>query len=353
MPASPDSGALRVSSAADLIAIVPYLLGYHPAQSLVAIACDGHLVTCVTRFDLPERSDQTPELVGACAHMLHQQAASCAFLIGYGPDWRVTPVMDGIASAITASGIEIKDMIRCEDGRYWSYVCPDPECCSPDGQPYDVTSSAAAAGAVAAGLVAMPDRAAFCQRVAHVDGPEREPVRAATEAARAAAEAVLDRTDWFAEGLRRIRQCFERVRAGRPIPAEDIAWLGVLLTGVLVRDIALALTHEYGQDVSLRLWTEVTRRVEPEYAPAPAVNLAFLALRSGDGTLARAAAERALAVDPDYSFAKLIMLSLDTGLPPSQLCNVDFAELVEEIAHQAAANPRGARPVLPPVPDQN
>ncbi|MFI6326511.1 DUF4192 domain-containing protein [Nonomuraea sp. NPDC050556] len=336
-----------LTNPADLLAAVPYLLGYHPTHSLVAVMIDDRAVKGVIRYDLPEDPGDAPELAHCCAHALVDSAMPSAFLIGYGPGPLVTPVMDGIYSALTSAEVEIIDAIRCQSGRYWSYVCPNPECCSPDGVPYDVSSSTIAASAVTAGMVALPDRDALCQIIAHADGPEREPVKTATVAARARAEAQLDTTRWFTEGLRHARKCFDHVRADRPIPPDDLAWLGVLLTSILVRDIALTLISEYGDDVSMRLWKEVTRRVEPEYVLAPAVNLGFLAMRAGDGTLARLAAERALAVDPTYSFANLIMAALEYNVSPAAIAEVEFADMFEQITAQAIGSPQKARPVLP------
>lgn len=358
MPVSPDSSrqTVRLSGPADFIAVVPYLLGFHPADSLVAMAFDGDALKGVIRFDLPDCSEQAPDAATYCAQLLAQNNARNVFLIGYGSGQQVTPIMDGLFTAVTGAGIEVLDMVRCEGGRYWSYVCQDPDCCSPDGVLYDATSSLAAAGAVLAGCVAMPDRDTFARIVEPEDGPERQAVRAATAAARARAESLLQTADveyWFREGMRHVKDCFEHVRAGHPIPVEDLAWLGVLLTGILVRDIAVTYDREYGEDVSRRFWTEVTRRVEPEYVPAPAVNLAFIAYRSGDGTLARLAAERALQVDPDYRFAKLILAALNAGVPPTGVCDVDFGDMAARITEQQAQFPRGARPMLPAPPTES
>ncbi|MGP3916330.1 DUF4192 domain-containing protein [Nonomuraea sp. 10N515B] len=350
MPASPDSSALYLRDTADFLSVVPYLLGFHPTLSLVAVVFDADVFKGVVRFDLPECSVQSPDLADACARIIAQHALPNVLFIGYGPGWQVTPIMDAVFTTATASGIEIIDAIRCEDGRYWSYVCMDPSCCSPDGVPYDTTSNPAALAAVLAGYAAAPDRETFRQRLAPVVGPDRDAISDATTAARARAVNQLDSTDWFGEGLQRIREGFDHVRAGRPIPADEVAWLGVLLTGIFVRDIALTLCHEYGEELSMQLWVELTRRVEPEFVPAPAANLAFLAMRSGDGALARVAVDRALAVDREYSFANMILWALNEGIPPEPISAVDFAEMATRITEIAAEYPSRARPVLPPAP---
>ncbi|GAA2324014.1 hypothetical protein GCM10010149_91690 [Nonomuraea roseoviolacea subsp. roseoviolacea] len=352
MPDSPDSNdhAVSLKDPADFIAIVPYLLGFHPDRSLVAMAFDGDALKGVIRFDLPDSSEDAPDAATYCARLLAQNAARYVFLIGYGSGQQVTPIMDGLFTAVTGAGMEILDMIRCEGDRFWSYICKDPHCCSPEGVPYDINGSHVAAGAVLAGRVAMPDRESFARTLEPVEGPERQAVRTATAAARARAESLIPTVDagyWFIEGTRHVRKCLDHVRAGRPIPVEELAWLGVLLTGIQIRDIALTFQDEYGDEVSHRFWTEVTRRLEPEYVPAAAVNLALLAYRAGDGALARLAAERALRADPDYRFAHMILFALNAGVPPMGIKEIDFADLAREITALSERSPRGAQPVLP------
>src|SRR6201999_4047683 len=67
----------------------------------------------------------------------------------------------------------------------------------------------------------------------------------------------------------------------------------------------------------LRLWTDVVRRTPARYVPAPASLLAFTAWQSGNGALANVAAQRALAADPEYSMALLLLEAISAGAPPS------------------------------------
>ena len=66
-----------------------------------------------------------------------------------------------------------------------------------------------------------------------------------------------------------------------------------------------------------RLWTDVVRRAQPGYGPAPASLLAFVAWQNGDGALANVALDRALADNARYSMALLLRDALDSGAPPS------------------------------------
>ncbi|ETK34590.1 DUF4192 domain-containing protein [Microbispora sp. ATCC PTA-5024] len=349
---------VRLNRPADFIAIVPYMLGFHPERSIVAMAFEpaadpdstGRGLRFSVRVDLPDDSEDTPDLARRFAELLTRNGTERAMLIGYGPGWHVTPVIDAVRGALSDAGIDTIDALRVEDGRYWSYTCPDPDCCSPNGVPYDAGSNLAAAAAVFAGYVARPDRAALEAMLAPDGGQDREQVQAATRDACAQAHSLLtdeEDRDWYHEGLTQVAVALDRTQAGQDLSADEVAWLGVRLSAIFVRDAAMTLIGRYDDDTHIRLWTQLTRRVEPDFAAPPAALLAFLALRTGDGPLARVAVERALSVDPRYSLAGLIRTALDCGLPPEAAAGMDCAGMADEIADKAAQCPDLARPVLP------
>src|SRR5262245_47914247 len=81
---------VNVRRVSDLLAIVPYLLGYHPHDGLVLVATRRGLVVGTLTGD-----DQAL-LAGTAARL----GADCTFLIGYGDRDRIVDV-------------------RVRDGRYW------------------------------------------------------------------------------------------------------------------------------------------------------------------------------------------------------------------------------------------
>ncbi|WP_182884184.1 DUF4192 domain-containing protein [Microbispora sp. H10885] len=349
---------VRLSRPVDFIAIVPYMLGFHPQRSIVAMAFEPGADPDSTtrglrfsvRFDLPGNSEDTPELARHLAELLTRNGTERAMLIGYGPGWHVTPVIDAVRGTLAEAGIDTIDALRVDDGRYWSYTCPDPTCCPPDGVPYDTGTNPAAAAAVFAGYVARPDRAALTAMLAPTGGHDRQQVRAATRQACARARTLLtsgDGHDWYHEGLDHITAALDRTQAGQELSPGEVAELSVRLTAILVRDAAMTVIGRYDDGTHTRLWTQLTRRAEPDFAAPPAALLAFLALRIGDGPLARVAVERALEADPRYSLAGLIRTALDCGLSPETICGLDFAGMADEIADKAAQCPDGTRPVLP------
>src|SRR4051794_1280311 len=68
-PARPD--VVRISAPADIVAAVPHLLGFHPAESLVAIGLRGPRarVPFPVRVDLPDGDDEPAVVETVAARM--------------------------------------------------------------------------------------------------------------------------------------------------------------------------------------------------------------------------------------------------------------------------------------------
>ncbi|MEU8180598.1 DUF4192 domain-containing protein [Micromonospora sp. NPDC049047] len=323
---STDRPQLAVRSPADLIAAVPYLLGFHPADSVVAVAMLGRQIIFAARADLPDPSTDLVERARHLAGVIHRQGAEAATVVGYGPADRVTPAVDAARAALTAGGLEVLDALRVTEGRWWSYLCTEPDCCPPEGRRYDPSANPLTASAVFAGQVALPDRAALVAQVAPVDGPARDAMRAATARAQlrltellgqAPASDLLGGRTMCAAGAATVREAQRRQRRGERLDDDEVAWLSLLMTHLPIRDHAWERTD--GRDRDIALWTDVLRRAEPDFAAAPGALLAFAAWRAGQGALAAVALERTLSLHPDYSLAILLDDLLRRGVPPSEL----------------------------------
>ncbi|RBQ13958.1 hypothetical protein DP939_43015 [Spongiactinospora rosea] len=349
---------VRLQNAADLIAIVPYLLGFHPARSLVALTIipqeentPGYGgLRSVVWIDLPADRGNAPNVANRLTTLLAKEPLGYAVLIGYGSGSQVTPTMDAASGALTTAGFDLLEVLRCDEGRYWSYICTEPACCPPDGVPYDITASPAEAHAIMEGMVALPDRGAFDASLDWIDGPLREAMREATRTARDRAEMLLATKDgrfWWQEGTERISAALERTQDGDDLTPADLAWLGVLLTSRLIRDAAMTYLGKFPDRVHSRLWHLLTRMVEPEYAAAPATLLAYTAARRGELPLAHLATSRALSIDPDYRLATMIRYALTKGLTPPNFAAIDWGSRAEQMASEAEMNSPLSRPILP------
>ncbi|MBC6461978.1 DUF4192 domain-containing protein [Actinomadura sp. HBU206391] len=368
-----DRSPMVISTPQDLISAVPYLLGFHPQNSFVAVGSGGPHGTCAMRVDLPlaERAPWAPldstdgswcgagetdagaragvgeaEAIGErVAETLARNGFPLALLVGYGPAGRVTPLIDATIPALAESGVRVREALRVEDDRFWSYLCTDPACCPAEGNRFDITTSSIAAQAILDGQVALSGRAELARTVAPLDGAVRASMRKATRCAEERlfgwVEEALDpavvRARIIGDGLGFVRRLMDRVGSEGTMPTDDeIAWLGVVLTHLRVRDEAWVRVDLDRLDRHVEFWRAVLCRVEQPYAAAPACLLAYAAFSRGDGGLANVALDRAFDADPDYSMAGLLRDLISAGLPPSEArLRMTPAELAEAYGEHA------------------
>ena len=312
--------AIRLAAPGDLLAVIPYLLGFHPADSLVLVGLhQGRIVFCF-RADLADPPD--PERITT---MLAAQSLTGVILVGYGPAERVERPSLDVAAALRAAGLPVLDRLRTYDGRFSSDLCRDSACCPPEGLPLPA-SSRVAAEATVAGLVALPSRDELAEQIAPVTGHERVAMERATHRAELRLQSVLDSAAspaaaaerMLTDGLAAVRAADRHARAdpGSRLTDDEVAWLGVVLAATQVRDEAWLLA-ERDLTAARALWSDVMRRVTDEYLPAPAALTGFVCWQQGDGAVGMMALGRALSADPSYSMALLLSRALAGGLPPT------------------------------------
>jgi Domain of unknown function (DUF4192) len=325
MNPQPQRPTLRIDSVAGLLAAIPHLLGFTPRDSLVVLGAQPPRgrVQIAFRYDLPDPPDAgtAAGIAGHAAGVLASHHLTTAIAAGYGPGRLVTPVADALRQVLPGTGVRLRDVLRVEDGRYWSYLCPNPSCCPPDGTPFDPAGHPAAAVLAQAGLSPAPSREAVAATIAALTGPEAEAMASATrQAERIAARLTITRgPDGLDQpGIAAIRAAIGVYRDGGVITAPvRHAWLALVLRRLRIRDDAWARMDPTHRDAHRRLWTDLVRRAQPGYLAAPASLLAFTAWQGGDGALANIALDQALADTPGYSMALLLREALTAGAPPS------------------------------------
>ena len=323
---------IRVGSTASLLAVVPYLLGFEPASSMVIIGthpCTRQIMLTL-RYDLPDPPDphDAADIAAHAIGILTGQHARSAFAIGYGPGHLVTPVAAALRAAAPPAGLEMQEILRVQDKRYWSSPGAGHHDLA-EGTPFSTASHLATARLTAEGARVLADRDELAASVAALAGKEGESMDRATRRAEQRAALLITpaadsgqkapaRRRLADAGLGAVAQVIGRYRcSGRPVTGPEAAWLTVVLRDLRVRDDAWARMDPSHRAAHQRLWTDVTRRARPGYVPAPASLLAFVAWQSGNGALANIALDRALADDPQYSMAMLLRQVITSGAPPS------------------------------------
>lgn len=330
-PSREPESAVRITSPAALLAVVPRLLGFQPRSSMVLIGTEPPRaqVRLTLRYDLPDPPDVeiAAEVARHAIAVLGAQRIETAVAVGYGPGALVTPVADAIRAAAAREGMRVSELLRVEDQRYWSYLCTDARCCPPEGTPFEVGESA---GALAAGETrVLASREELAATLAPAEGEQGEVMHRATRQAEEHAARLTARIARSGKagsarrliasaGVDAVREAIDCYRRGDRLPAgNSAAWLTLVLRDLRVRDDAWARMDPKHRAEHLRLWTDITRLARPGYVPGPAALLAFVAWQSGNGALANVALDRALCDDPYYSMAHLLRQAIDSGAPPS------------------------------------
>jgi Domain of unknown function (DUF4192) len=346
--------SIRLRGPSDILAALPYQLGYHPRDALVVVALRGRAIGLVQRLDLPP-----PELVDdaldALLPALVREKPDAVLLVGYEPEAGASMAMlDALGDAATAHGIGVLDRLVVRDGRWFAPDCDD-ECCPAEGTPLaGPEDTPAVADFVGLEMAAVPDRGSLADQVA----PDERVCREVTTAI-AAAVASWE-SDERATAVRRLRWLSVwavvcDVSAARPplegLSAEELAALALSLRDVALRDGLIGwvcpgtlpldaldedLVDQLRSSLPDQAWAvqPATResvvagrrlssrlahlcRVVPELHAAPMLTvLANFTWWLGDGALTRTALERALEIEPDYRLALLLERMVDLAIRP-------------------------------------
>lgn len=312
MPADP---RLRVASVTDLLAAIPYLLGFHPANSAVVVALRAQHIVFALRYDLPGGDP------GPLAAMAAHHRVDGAFLVAYGTDAQVRPAVARLAEALERVEVPVLVQLRVRRGRYWHLHGDDPA----EGRAFDSSSTEVAATATLHGIAPRPDREALVAEFAPVAGAGQAAMIEATTRAedrmvdlgRRAPDAAGFARVVLRAGSSAVRAAERRHREGGRLTDDETAWLAVLLLSPSVLSYAWERLRAAEDDGALVLWADVVRRAQADYVCAPACLLSFCAWELGRGVEARAALDRALAADPDHETARLLDDLLCRAVPPT------------------------------------
>lgn len=118
----------------DVLAVLPFQLGYHPRSCVVAVSLRGRTVGLVARTDLPP-DDHVDEAVATLVGPLRRDGATSVIVIGYEDQPEASqPALLALVEHLEEAAVEVVDVVVVRDGRRYSPICSDP-CCPPDGVP--------------------------------------------------------------------------------------------------------------------------------------------------------------------------------------------------------------------------
>nr|WP_236056800.1 DUF4192 domain-containing protein [Streptomyces sabulosicollis] len=355
----PGEEQVTLRSPAELADALPYVLGFQPDDSIVMIALHGARGRFGGRLRLgiPRVAEEWPEVCDQLAECL----ISGSERRGVRPDGvvlflcqepaegesareameRLRPLAQRLRIACGGLEVPVFEALCISGGRFWSYVCPDRRCCPPEGVPLALPgTSVMAAAATFAGVQVRGSLREMEARLAPFGAPRADGQERALDAAGAElVPQILDAggsATVRAQTLGLVSRMLDEFQAAPPVAdacAADLRDDGLLddreaaamimgLQDRRTRDRVAGWMEEADADAALRLWRALARRCVGSYgehAAAPLTLAGWVAWSAGDELMARVALGRALRVDPDYLFARLLHQACNEGVHPKLL----------------------------------
>ncbi|KRE41046.1 DUF4192 domain-containing protein [Knoellia sp. Soil729] len=326
---------IRMRNTADLVALLPHLLGYHPSNALVLVCLREGRICLTAHQPLPPTREIHPALCDLLAGMAKADPEG-VIIVGYEVARAAATAINLAAKACSEVGVRVHDRILVTSEGWQSL--DTGEASTTAG-----STSAAIAELVAAGVAPLASREALAAVL--------EPTGDAAKVARHIARYTARRDDEdLLELFCSAWPVVLDVRDGAGQVASKIAARAVLAVhDVTVRDLLVArLTpgtidpddvpgtmggairslpspawaNDTGWDLvrtQSRLQDRLVRlcAMTPDsHAAPPLTVLATWAWWRGDGALSRVAVDRALRCQPDYRLALLLEKMLDLAIPP-------------------------------------
>jgi hypothetical protein len=309
---------VKLHDPGDVIAMVPYLVGYLPVESLVVVGLLGRRqrVGPVLRADLPPE-DHLVAAVDQVAGVFAMHRVPSAFVVCFSVTaCRADPAIRLLVRALREAGVRVVDAVRADGSRWWPADGFGPrgrDPGAPAGVAYDPGCMRVSAEAVAAGLTYGADRDES-RRMFTPDPTARAQVAAILERMGSRPAGVTDRRAGAESAMLSLVQ--RATSSNREVGLEDVAQLGLAAARITTRDMLWVLMDRPTARAHLELWAAVARAMPDRLLAGPATLAGFAAWLAGDGTLARHAVERVLEVAPTYSMARLLEGALDRFLDP-------------------------------------
>ncbi len=318
----------------DLLAAVPFLIGYHPTDSLVLISVKSDSLEMAMRIDFPKNPPEGSYQL--LASHLKRDNSEGALIVAYEPtDSLAGPeVLHNVADAVASLDIPIRELMLVRNNHWRSLLCSDDKCCPPEGnQIEEFVNSRIAAEQVASGKVLpFSDSEGLTHSIsatilakdlnwnAQVVGFRVDPdANNLNELQRDGAESILLLADFYSQnGFCKDYDLMARV-LGR-------------LSDIQVRDFALGCHTDQTINSYWAMWRDLLRIAPPKFVAPVASVFASIAYENGEGALAHRALDRAIEDDPEYSLARLLRRVFSSGWPPS-----GFAQLRSELHPRVTA----------------
>lgn len=327
------AGAVDLRQPGQLLAAIPHLLGFRPAESVLVIGHRGEhgdRIGNILRADLPSSGHLSALVARLRTPLLHDDSVGVTIVIVAQPRLRSSsPPYPELVAALTDAIAEVKLRVmhvlwvpEIRTGASWQ--CYDESTCS--GRLPDLDSTVMAAVAAHAGLVTYSSREAMESQLSPVDSAVLTRRSALLEAAVQERSTCPESGNALQRDYAAVRAALTRSERGDPVISdESVVQLALALSVPEVRDACLASALPPGSAharTAERLWLTMVPQTPAPARAQVATLLAYSAYVRGEGALAGMAVASARAADPDHLLAGLLAQALDHALPPRTLARL-------------------------------
>lgn len=289
----------------DLLNAIPYLLGFHPRDSVVVVFLEGTTISAVARLDVVDAAEPGRSVL-LLGPMLRQVGIDGQMvLVGYGDDaGRIRDVLAVVSAEIAVTAVAC--LVVCS-GSWWHVEAPESR------GVYDPTKSRIAAEATFCGITAVSeredlkalfDRSSRLLSAATLSGAAVRLDGLNPTAARQRLGELLDHQLEGGQVSLRARDCAEMLLLLDVAPARDAFWMRLnAATSHLLMDV----------------WLEVARRAPAGLRLSPVCAAGVAAWQGCTGALVSIALEQADEIGGRHPLHDLLNQIHRLALPPSAL----------------------------------
>ena len=310
----------------DLLAVVPYAIGFHPEDSVVLLAFGPQAPggarrvgeSFHARVDLPLIEHQQREIAQVLREVVRRHRIGMVGLVLYTDDVAAAVLFaDLLVPDLIRDGVAVVDVIRVAEDRFFAVDNPEDP-----GTPYDLSTHPFTAEQVLTGRVVHENRAALVDSLIGTDVEDSEAVAAAADAVvdelLAAGHAHGELGELLVAEARWVqRKIRSFLRAPEPISASVAGRMLVLVAFDALREVAWAEMSRAESTLHVELWRDLTRRAPADLRSGVGGLLAFASWLAGDGALACCALERCFGENPDDRLAQHVAALIESATPPT------------------------------------
>ncbi len=310
-PTTPESEpTVVIRSAEDLLALIPCVFGFQPADSLVMVASVGHS-GMHARVELPETAREREAVAAQLRDAVVANAVTHVAFVLYTDDPEAARVLLGeLEVAFLLASVTVDVALRVADSR-WFLMLPGDGVGEEPGVPFDTSDHPLVVRSVLAGQVthasrddlvasvaADPDRVAQTAALLEATPPALapDPDQEATWVAQTVLRHVAARSQPVGAELARLLCALRHERSGEE------------LICVLSRPVA----REHAE-----FWAVLLPSLPAEHVAAAGGLLALAAWLAGDGALAWCAIDRVEEAPHSSSISDFVTVMLQRAVPPA------------------------------------